>query len=29
GLSGFDDDPEHCGEKVLLAIQMAWLDEMD
>jgi len=27
GLSGFDDDPEHCGEKVLEAIQMAWLDE--
>ena len=29
GLPGFDDDPERCGEKVLEAIQMAWLDEMD
>ena len=27
-LPGFDDDPEHCGEKVLEAIQMAWLDEI-
>lgn len=23
----FDDDPERCGEKVLEAIQMAWLGE--
>ena len=29
GLPGFDDSPERCGEKVLEAIQMAWLDEMD
>ena len=29
GLPGFDDDPERCGEKILEAIQMAWLDEMD
>ncbi|MDA0979404.1 MAG: Fe-S cluster assembly protein IscX [Proteobacteria bacterium] len=28
-LPGFDDDPEHCGEKILEAIQMAWLDEAD
>ena len=28
-LPDFDDDPEHCGEKVLEAIQMAWLDEAD
>ncbi|MBL6691632.1 MAG: Fe-S cluster assembly protein IscX [Pseudomonadales bacterium] len=28
-LPDFDDDPEHCGEKVLEAIQMAWLDERD
>ena len=28
-LEGFEDDPEHCGEKILEAIQMAWLDEMD
>ncbi len=26
-LDGFDDDPERCGEKVLEAIQMAWLSE--
>ncbi len=26
-LEGFDDDPDHCGEKILEAIQMAWLDE--
>jgi len=29
GLPEFDDDPERCGEKILEAIQMAWLDEMD
>jgi FeS assembly protein IscX len=29
GLPGFDDAPERCGEKILEAIQMAWLDEMD
>lgn len=28
-LEGFDDDPEHCGEKILEAIQMAWIDEKD
>ena len=28
GLPGFDDDPERCGEKILEAIQMAWLDEV-
>jgi FeS assembly protein IscX len=27
-LDGFADDPEHCGERVLEAIQMAWLDEV-
>lgn len=26
-LDGFDDLPEHCGEKILEAIQLAWLDE--
>ena len=26
-LPGFNDDPAHCGEKVLEAIQMAWIDE--
>ena len=28
-LEEFDDDPKHCGEKILEAIQMAWLDERD
>ena len=28
-LPEFDDDPEHCGERILEAIQMAWLDELD
>jgi len=26
-LEGFDDDPRRCGEKVLEAIQMAWIAE--
>lgn len=26
-LEGFDDDPKRCGEKVLEAIQMAWIEE--
>lgn len=26
-LDGFDDDPKHSGEKILEAIQMAWIDE--
>mgnify|MGYP001585733159 FL=1 len=26
-LDDFDDDPAHCGEKVLEAIQMAWIEE--
>jgi len=28
-LPGFDDDPEKSSEKILEAIQMAWLDERD
>ncbi len=28
-LPGFDDDPNHCGEKILEAIQLAWIEEMD
>ena len=28
-LPGFSDDPAHCGEKILEAIQMAWIDEAD
>ena len=27
-LDEFDDDPEHSGEKILEAIQMAWIDEV-
>lgn len=29
GLDQFDDDPEHSGEKILEAIQMAWIEERD
>jgi FeS assembly protein IscX len=28
-LENFDDDPGHCGEKILEAIQMAWIEELD
>jgi FeS assembly protein IscX len=28
-LHGFDGDPAHCGEKILEAIQAAWLDERE
>ena len=28
-LPGFDDDPKRAGEKVLEAIQQAWIDEAD
>jgi FeS assembly protein IscX len=28
-LPEFDDDPAHSGEKILEAIQMAWIDEAD
>lgn len=28
-IEGFSDDPERCGEKILEAIQMAWLEEVD
>jgi len=28
-LEEFDDDPEHCGERILEAIQMAWIEERD
>ncbi len=27
-LPGFDDDPGHSGEKILEAIQAAWIDEV-
>jgi len=26
-LPGFSDDPDRCGERVLEAIQQAWIDE--
>ncbi|MEX0942179.1 MAG: Fe-S cluster assembly protein IscX [Pseudomonadales bacterium] len=28
-LPDFDDDPAHCGEKILEAVQMAWIEEAD
>ncbi len=28
-LEEFDDNPEHSNEKILEAIQMAWIDEVD
>ena len=28
-LEGFEDDPDGCNEKILEAIQMAWIDERD
>jgi FeS assembly protein IscX len=27
-LKDFNDDPAHCGEKILEAIQQAWMDEV-
>lgn len=28
-LAEFDDDPKHCGERILEAIQMAWITETE
>ena len=28
-LAEFDDDPERSGEKIIEAIQLAWIDERD
>ncbi len=28
-LDDFNDLPEHCGEKILEAIQLAWIDEAE
>lgn len=28
-LEGFEGEPEHSSEKILEAIQMAWIDEHD
>tara|TARA_Y100001001_G_scaffold117697_1_gene115522 strand:+ start:2403 stop:2600 length:198 start_codon:yes stop_codon:yes gene_type:complete len=27
-LEGFEDDPDRCGEKILEAIQAAWITEI-
>jgi FeS assembly protein IscX len=26
-LDDFNDDPDHCGERILEGIQMAWIEE--
>ncbi|MPS48583.1 Fe-S cluster assembly protein IscX [Methylobacillus sp.] len=28
-LEDFDDEPEKCGERILEAIQMAWIEEAE
>ncbi len=28
-LAGFDDDPKHGGERILEAVQMAWIEERE
>ena len=28
-LEGFSDDPKKCGERILEAIQLAWIDEYE
>ena len=28
-LEDFDDDPDKCGERILEAIQLAWIEEYD
>ncbi len=28
-LEDFDDDPEHSGERILEAIQLAWIEEKE
>ncbi|UXI00711.1 Fe-S cluster assembly protein IscX [Photobacterium sp. TY1-4] len=28
-LEQFDDDPHHCGERVLEAVQQCWIEEAD
>jgi FeS assembly protein IscX len=28
-LEGFSDDPNKCGEKILEAIQLAWIEEAE
>ena len=29
GLEGFSDSPDRAGEKILEAIQMAWIEEVE
>lgn len=29
GLDEFDDEPDRCGEKILEAIQAAWIEEVE
>ena len=28
-LEDFDDDPEHSGERILEAVQLAWIEEKE
>ena len=28
-LDGFDDEPDRCGERILEAIQAAWIEELE
>ena len=28
-LAEFNDDPKHCGKRILEAIQMAWIEEYE
>lgn len=28
-LDNFNDDPKHCGERILEAIQLCWIDETE
>jgi len=28
-LKDFDDDPNKCGERILEAVQLAWIDEYE
>ena len=28
-LEEFDDNPEHCGERILEAIQLSWMEEKE
>ena len=29
GLEEFEDEPEHCGERILEAVQAAWIEERE